>query len=156
MRHVRPKRGDAYLSQVAAGGKECKACKTFKPLEDYYVIKRKGNEFPNFTGKCRTCFKEYHKGWVEENRDRYQSKIREWQIRTNYCENKYRFEHYGPIIELMLSVGYKLNNVSEKRIGWIAEAFPCHKCRVKRALEWANAGDNYDKYLNWKKQKKGF
>jgi hypothetical protein len=64
--------------------KQCTKCKKEKPLENFGTYKnqkwREGKHMP----RCKECMKEYHRLWLEKNRDKYN------EYQAEYKRNKNR------------------------------------------------------------------
>jgi len=64
---------------VKQGYKICSNCGLEKPLSKKYFGKRLSGSVDGFNGVCRTCERIRINNWINNNRERYRAKQREWK-----------------------------------------------------------------------------
>lgn len=134
---VSHKDGDASRKTVEDGGKVCSGCDIFFDLTNFYPIRRKDKDFTDFSPKCKFCFRQAHAQWMKDNKEHYIAKIAEWSVRTGDRKRRNDKKAYTPVIQLISMIGWKLDEVNEAKIGWLAEETGWTRPKIKRAIAWA-------------------
>src|SRR5574343_224317 len=149
-RHEEPhKAGDASRKTEADGGKICSGCNKFKTIENFFPIRRKGKSFVDYSAKCKPCMKTIHYKWAASNKVKYHRYIKNWAMKSGYRKRRDDERAYVPVIQLINLTGFKLTEMTDKRIKMIAEEANWTMTKVRRAIQWALEG-KYEAYLDRK------